>query len=71
MFGSPEFDIFTNLDEKARSYLTKSCPISGNRLTHPIASVTIPPNMNANPSVRFFSYYYFYGTENQLAVGGT
>jgi len=71
MFGSPKIErIRKNLDKNAVSYLTKSYPISMIRLTHPCNSVTIPAIVNANKSVRFFNYYYFYGTENQTAVGG-
>lgn len=44
--------------------------ISPNRLTHTLVSIRIPPNMNDNLSVRFFSYYYFFGTGKQLADCG-
>ena len=53
-----------------RAILNTIALILDRRLTHPHLYVKIPRNMNQEKSTRFFSSYYFYGTENQHAVGG-
>jgi hypothetical protein len=53
-----------------QAILTTIVLISDHRLTHILLYVKIPRNMNQEKSIRFFSSYYFYGTENQHAVGG-